>query len=132
MYGSLCVPHYMRPRSGSPVCHRVWQGWNLEVDVQDASGTVSYEFLFSFFSNVYTNVTNIVVRVSPASLSEAAKENALLVSSHFDSTLGTPGAADDAVAIAGVYPPSEAFALCRASRVLIMCECRGAFASWQS
>lgn len=50
---------------------------------------------------VYSNVTNIVVRVSPADLAPEAMEHALLVSSHYDSTLGTPGAADDAVAIAG-------------------------------
>lgn len=49
---------------------------------------------------VYSNVTNIVVRVSPKSLPKENMEHALMVSSHYDCTLGTPGAADDAVAIA--------------------------------
>lgn len=103
------------------------QGWRLEVDVQKATGAFSFTFLFAFFTNVhallscslvheyliplplthytspqaYTNITNIVVRLSPKDASEDAMQHALLISSHFDSTLGTPGASDASVGIAG-------------------------------
>jgi hypothetical protein len=40
----------------------------------------------------YTDITNIVVRLSS---SDASKRNAILVNAHTDSTLPSPGAADD-------------------------------------
>ncbi|KAI9363383.1 hypothetical protein DFJ73DRAFT_772912 [Zopfochytrium polystomum] len=45
---------------------------------------------------IYTNVTNIVVRIS---CGPACNENALLVNSHYDSQIGTPGATDDALGV---------------------------------
>jgi Zn-dependent M28 family amino/carboxypeptidase len=48
----------------------------------------------------YTNVTNIVVRLScpvdPKNPeNRACEDNAVLLNSHFDTTLGSPGATDD-------------------------------------
>lgn len=45
----------------------------------------------------YVNLTNIVVRISDGT--PAGKEHALLVNSHLDSTLPSPGAADDGLAV---------------------------------
>ncbi|CDO70121.1 hypothetical protein BN946_scf184783.g5 [Trametes cinnabarina] len=45
----------------------------------------------------YVNLTNIIVRVSDGT--EKGKEHAVLVNSHLDSTLPSPGAADDALSV---------------------------------
>lgn len=45
----------------------------------------------------YVNLTNIIVRVSDGT--ERGKEHAVLVNAHLDSTLPSPGAADDALSV---------------------------------
>jgi Zn-dependent M28 family amino/carboxypeptidase len=45
----------------------------------------------------YVNLTNIIVRLSNGT--DAGKEHALLVNAHVDSTLPSPGAADDAMPV---------------------------------
>jgi Zn-dependent M28 family amino/carboxypeptidase len=45
----------------------------------------------------YVDLSNIVVRISNGT--EAGKEHAVLVNAHLDSTLPSPGAADDALAV---------------------------------
>lgn len=45
----------------------------------------------------YVNLTNIVVRISDGT--PEGKEHAVLVNSHLDSTLPSPGAADDAISV---------------------------------
>jgi Zn-dependent M28 family amino/carboxypeptidase len=45
----------------------------------------------------YTNLTNIIVRLSDGT--DAGKEHALLINSHIDSPISSPGAADDALAV---------------------------------
>lgn len=46
----------------------------------------------------YYSMSNLIVRISPVN-DPAAKENALLVNSHLDSTLPSPGAADDGLGV---------------------------------
>ena len=45
----------------------------------------------------YVDLTNVVVRVSDGTA--AGKEHAVLVNAHLDSTLPSPGAADDALSV---------------------------------
>ena len=45
----------------------------------------------------YRGLSNIIVRVSNGT--QASKKHAVLVNSHLDSTLPSPGAADDALAV---------------------------------
>lgn len=45
----------------------------------------------------YVNLTNIIIRVSDGT--PEGKEHAVLVNAHVDSTLPSPGAADDALAV---------------------------------
>ena len=45
----------------------------------------------------YRNLTNIVIRISNGT--PQGKEHALLLNSHLDSTLPSPGAADDAISV---------------------------------
>jgi hypothetical protein len=53
-------------------------------------------FIFPRVLN-FLDLTNIVVRVSDGT--DAGKEHALLLNSHLDSTLPSPGAADDAISV---------------------------------
>ena len=46
----------------------------------------------------YVNLTNIIVRISDGT--PGGKENAVLMNAHLDSTLPSPGAADDAISVA--------------------------------
>ena len=45
----------------------------------------------------YVNLTNIIVRISNGT--PQGKEHAILVNAHLDSTLPSPGAADDALCV---------------------------------
>jgi Zn-dependent M28 family amino/carboxypeptidase len=45
----------------------------------------------------YVNLTNIVIRISDGT--PAGREHAILVNSHLDSTLPSPGAADDGLSV---------------------------------
>ena len=45
----------------------------------------------------YLNIGNVIVRLSDGT--EASKQNAVLVNAHMDSTLPSPGAADDLLGV---------------------------------
>ena len=72
-----------------------------EVEVLNHIGEGSHRF--DFMSKVvwkhYINIENVVVRISSRK-NPSSKENSILVNGHLDSTLPSPGAADDALAIA--------------------------------
>ena len=52
------------------------------------SGAVETEFLHTGYTNLYNNITNVILVVSPTA---ALHEKSVLVNAHFDSTLGTTG-----------------------------------------
>ncbi|EJD41737.1 hypothetical protein AURDEDRAFT_115343 [Auricularia subglabra TFB-10046 SS5] len=66
---------------------------------QVGSGSHRFDMMGEVLYKTYRNLTNIIMRVSNGT--PGGKANAVLVNSHVDSTLSTPGAADDAVS-AGV------------------------------
>ncbi len=72
---------------------------DVEAEVQHPSGSFTSWFLGGF-TNVYDEVTNVLVRVS--SSDARSKQNALLVSAHFDTALGTVAASDDAAMCAAM------------------------------
>jgi Zn-dependent M28 family amino/carboxypeptidase len=45
---------------------------------------------------MYTNMTNIIVRLS---CGPECDKSSILLNSHYDTTLGSPGAADDALGV---------------------------------
>ncbi|KAJ7768520.1 hypothetical protein B0H16DRAFT_1520063 [Mycena metata] len=83
-------------------CERVVRetGRKLECEVwrQQGSGTHRFDMMGKRLYKSYQNLTNIVVRVSDGT--DAGKAHALLLNSHLDSTLPSPGAADDAISVA--------------------------------
>ena len=60
----------------------------LQVQRELVSGAVETEFLHTGYTNLYNNITNIILVVSPTA---ALHEKSVLVNAHFDSTLGTTG-----------------------------------------
>ena len=72
----------------------------FEIDVQRPSGTFTLDFIGGFTS-VYRNVTNILVRLAPKE--NYPPKDSVLISAHFDSIPGGPGASDDAVSCAVMF-----------------------------
>ncbi|OWZ00919.1 Endoplasmic reticulum metallopeptidase [Phytophthora megakarya] len=72
---------------------------SVEVDVQRPSGAFGLDFIAQF-QNIYANVTNILVKVSPPDATPEALNNSLMISSHYDAAIGGAAASDDGVNIA--------------------------------
>ncbi|KXN84133.1 hypothetical protein AN958_00403 [Leucoagaricus sp. SymC.cos] len=74
-------------------------GRKLECEVwhQQGSGSHRFDMMGKRVYKTYVNLTNIVIRISDGT--SAGKEHAILVNSHLDSTLPSPGAADDGLAV---------------------------------
>ncbi|OJT03270.1 hypothetical protein TRAPUB_6137 [Trametes pubescens] len=70
----------------------------LRLTERDGVGVlVRFDMMGRRLYKTYVNLTNIVVRVSDGT--EEGKEHAVLVNSHVDSTLPSPGAADDGLSV---------------------------------
>ena len=67
----------------------------FEIEKQQASGSHRFDFMFEPVIKTYSNITNIIVTLS----CKTCSPDALLMNSHFDSTIVTPGAADDAASV---------------------------------
>ena len=63
----------------------------------------------------YVKLSNIVMRISNGT--SEGKEHAILVNSHLDSTLPSPGAADDAISVGVSFYPLFFFTF------LVVCLC---------
>ncbi|KAF8075052.1 hypothetical protein FPV67DRAFT_1475846 [Lyophyllum atratum] len=74
-------------------------GRKLECEVwrQEGSGSHRFDMMHKRLYKTYVNLTNIVVRISDGT--PEGKEHAVLVNAHLDSTLPSPGAADDAISV---------------------------------
>ncbi|KLO13952.1 hypothetical protein SCHPADRAFT_920864 [Schizopora paradoxa] len=74
-------------------------GRKLECEVwrQEGSGSHRFDILGKRLYKTYVNLSNIVLRISDGSAK--GKEHAVLVNAHLDSTLPSPGAADDAISV---------------------------------
>ncbi|KAF9435018.1 hypothetical protein BGZ76_007031 [Entomortierella beljakovae] len=67
---------------------------NFDMWVQVGDGSHRFDFMSKVVMKMYTNMTNIVVRLS---CGPECDENSILLNAHYDTTLGSPGAADDAL-----------------------------------
>ncbi|KAJ3908844.1 hypothetical protein F5879DRAFT_935898 [Lentinula edodes] len=72
---------------------------HLECEIwhQKGSGSHRFDMMGARLYKTYVNLGNIIVRLSNGT--EASKEHSVLVNAHLDSTLPTPGAADDAICV---------------------------------
>ncbi|KAK4701094.1 hypothetical protein P7C70_g5142, partial [Phenoliferia sp. Uapishka_3] len=70
----------------------------IEIWHQVGSGSHLFDFMNKKVWKQYTNITNVIVRLSNGT--PEGKANAVLVNAHTDSTLPSPGAADDLVGVA--------------------------------
>lgn len=75
-------------------------GGKTEVEVwkQIGDGAHRFDFMSSTVWKRYYSMSNLVVRISDGS--EESKSNSLLLNAHLDSTLPSPGGADDGVGVA--------------------------------
>ncbi|KAG0704555.1 hypothetical protein DFH29DRAFT_910837 [Suillus ampliporus] len=83
-------------------CERVvaaQPGRKLECEVwrQEGSGSHRFDMMAARLYKHYVNLSNIIIRLSDGT--DQGKADAVLVNSHLDSTLPSPGAADDALAV---------------------------------
>lgn len=74
-------------------------GRKLECEVwrQEGNGSHRFDLLGKRLYKTYVNLSNIVLRMSDGTAN--GKEHAVLVNAHLDSTLPSPGAADDAISV---------------------------------
>ncbi|WAR23339.1 ERMP1-like protein [Mya arenaria] len=68
---------------------------DILIDEQNATGSFDIEFLSDFVS-VYRNIKNVAAMVK----SETGSKHSLLMSCHFDSSIDSPGAGDNAISCA--------------------------------
>ncbi|KAG0033901.1 hypothetical protein BGZ81_006922 [Podila clonocystis] len=64
--------------------------------VQVGDGSHRFDFMSKVVMKMYTNMTNIIVRLS---CGPECDKSSILLNSHYDTTLGSPGAADDALGV---------------------------------
>lgn len=74
-------------------------GRKLECEVwrQEGNGSHRFDMMAARLYKRYVNLSNIIIRLSDGT--DEGKVDAVLINSHFDSTLPSPGAADDALAV---------------------------------
>lgn len=74
--------------------------FDFEVDIQHPCGSYHLDFL-NRFTNIYCNITNVIVKLSPKRLATSKDElPSLLVNAHFDSFVMSSGASDDLAGVA--------------------------------
>lgn len=73
--------------------------YEVEVMNQIGEGSHRFDMMGKVVMKQYSDIENVVVRIS-SKINPQSKENAVLVNAHLDSTLPSPGAADDALGIA--------------------------------
>ncbi|KAG0297225.1 hypothetical protein BGZ96_007283 [Linnemannia gamsii] len=68
----------------------------FEMWTQKDDGAHQFDFMSKVVMKMYANMTNIIVRLS---CGPQCDKNAILLNAHYDTTLGSPGAVDDALPI---------------------------------
>jgi hypothetical protein len=75
---------------GAMPCIRECHCMALQAEVQTVTGAVHMLFLETVIGNAYQNLSNIVLTIRPTDLST---QQGVLIASHYDSLIGSPGAA---------------------------------------
>ncbi|KAL0050880.1 hypothetical protein WJX82_009317 [Trebouxia sp. C0006] len=74
-------------------------GINAEVEEQRVSGGVNLEYFHAPIGSLYQGLGNVMLRLEPTG-QQAVGNTTVLLNAHYDSTLGSPGAADCASCVA--------------------------------
>ncbi|KAG0302496.1 hypothetical protein BGZ98_007445 [Dissophora globulifera] len=69
---------------------------NFDMWIQVEDGAHQFDFMSKVVMKMYTNMTNIIVRLS---CGPECDTNSILLNAHYDTTLGSPGAVDDALPV---------------------------------
>lgn len=87
-------------RSADDLANRTNHQGDTQVEVwtQVGDGAHRFDFMSSVVWKKYYSMSNIVVRISDGT--DQGKQDALLLNAHLDSTLPSPGAADDGAGVA--------------------------------
>ncbi|SCV68329.1 BQ2448_450 [Microbotryum intermedium] len=87
------------------------QGYPVQIETwhQVGSGEHLFDFMDKKVWKKYFDVGNVIVRLSDGTA--ASKKNAVLVNAHTDSTLPSPGAADDLIGVATMLEALRVMAL---------------------
>ncbi|KIO07538.1 hypothetical protein M404DRAFT_997720 [Pisolithus tinctorius Marx 270] len=93
---------YHKVQEVEELCRRAIEkepGRKLECNVwrQQGSGSHRFDIMATRLYKTYVDLSNIILRISDGT--ERSKSDAVLVNAHLDSTLPSPGAADDALAV---------------------------------
>ncbi|GAA5923073.1 uncharacterized protein JCM15063_003520 [Sporobolomyces koalae] len=89
--------------------HPARDDMQIEVWHQVGDGSHLFDFMDKMVWKKYFGISNIVVRLSDGT--QHSKANAILVNAHTDSTLPSPGAADDLVGVAAMLESLRVLAL---------------------
>ncbi|KAG2454500.1 hypothetical protein HYH02_000347 [Chlamydomonas schloesseri] len=83
------------------------RGGDVEVQVyrENVTGSVAMDFGGVAFTNAYNSLTNIIVTITPAG---TAGRPGLLIASHHDSAVASPGASDDVAMVAVMLEAARA------------------------
>ncbi|GAA6040391.1 hypothetical protein JCM8097_007592 [Rhodosporidiobolus ruineniae] len=84
-------------------------GMQIEVWHQIGDGTHLFDFMEKKVWKKYFGISNVIVRLSDGT--QSSKANSILVNAHSDSTLPSPGAADDLVGVAVMLEALRVMAL---------------------
>ncbi|KAJ3110329.1 cytosolic factor, phosphatidylinositol/phosphatidylcholine transfer protein [Phlyctochytrium bullatum] len=68
----------------------------FDIIVEQSSGSHRFDFMGEVVMKTYKNISNIIVKIS---CGESCDQNSILVNSHYDSQISTPGACDDAAPV---------------------------------
>ncbi|GAA5843912.1 hypothetical protein JCM11251_002246 [Rhodosporidiobolus azoricus] len=84
-------------------------GMQIEVWHQVGDGTHLFDFMGKMVWKKYFGISNVIVRLSDGTA--ASKANSILLNAHSDSTLPSPGAADDLIGVAVMLESLRVMAL---------------------
>lgn len=97
------TPQFLMETIQSLIPEAEKNGWKLEVEPEAESGALAYYFVHTQFTNVYLNITNVVISLTPNHVlkNRAVVDGvpAFLLGAHYDSAFRSPGASDDGVPV---------------------------------
>lgn len=83
-------------------------GYDANVTLDAVAGSFASDFLGFQFENAYAGVENVVLQISPPAPRPSSRLPSILLVAHYDTHVGTPGAADAAACVAAALEAARA------------------------